>query len=201
MTTTTMNQGIRERREQIARRQVVPSAVLGTLVAVGTEIMFFMALVSAYIVIKAGVGANWIPPSEVRLPVLTTAFNTFVLTLSGVALYMAGRLMKTRGPDKLTQRTFLAAILLATFFVGFQGYEWVQLIKAGMAINSGIFGACFFLLIGAHGLHAAAVILAMVWLFLRMKQGTLTQAHMTALQIFWAFIVGVWPILYGLVYF
>jgi heme/copper-type cytochrome/quinol oxidase subunit 3 len=178
----------------------IPSAVFGTLVFVGAELMFFMGLISAYLVIKAGVN-NWVPPESVRLPVMATAFNTLVLLLSGLTLFVAGRQMKEEGPSPKVMRTYLVALLLGAFFVIFQGYEWVRLVSYGMTMTSSIFGACFFLLIGSHGVHALGALLAMAWFYRHLSQGKLTREGLMGIQVFWFFVVGIWPILYGLVYF
>jgi cytochrome c oxidase subunit III len=58
-----------------------------------------------------------------------------------------------------------------------------------------------FLLIGTHGLHAAAAALALISLYVQLRRGTLKLDHLRAMQIFWYFVVGIWPVLYGLVYF
>ena len=198
-----MNSAMTMPRSGVSSRRtpLVPSAVFGTLVFVGTELMFFMGLISAYMVIKAGAG-NWVPPESVRLPVAATAFNTAMLLLSGVSLFVAGRQAKKEGMSSpKVMRSYLIALLLGGFFVAYQGYEWVQLVRFGMTMTSGIFGACFFLLIGAHGIHALGALIAMAWFFGKMKQGTLSIETLMGMQVFWFFVVGIWPILYGLVYF
>jgi cytochrome c oxidase subunit III len=183
------------------RKPAVASAVLGTSIFVIAELMFFTGLISAYLVIRAGTGSSWVPPEGIRLPVLTTAFNTLVLFASGACLFFAGqRFAKTETKDQAEGLLF-RAVLLGAFFVLFQGYEWVNLIRFGMTMKSGIFGATFFLLIGSHGIHAAAAVIAMLFIFFRLKAGRLRLDQLRAMQVFWAFVVGIWPFLYGLVYF
>jgi heme/copper-type cytochrome/quinol oxidase subunit 3 len=77
----------------------------------------------------------------------------------------------------------------------------MRLIAYGLTMTSGIFGACFFLLIGTHGLHAAAAAVAMICLYRRLTRHALSLDHLRAMQVFWYFVVGIWPVLYGLVYF
>ncbi len=163
--------------------------------------MFFAALVSAYLVIKAGTLGNWVPPENVRLPIEATAFNTFILFLSGCFLFFAGRYKAMDAAEKLVKNALMKTILLGSFFVLFQGYEWINLISLGMTMKSGIFGATFYLLIGSHGIHALSAIFAMFYLLFKFKKQELTLQHIYAMQVFWFFVVGVWPILYGLVYF
>lgn len=179
-----------------SRKPLIPSSVLGMLIFVTTEIMFFFALVSAHTVIKSGSGL-WAPPESVRLPLLATGFNTLVLLSSGVFLWLAGR---NFGKDKA--RTYFAlSIVTGLFFVCLQGYEWTHLIQYGLTMTSGVFGATFFLLVGSHGLHAASAVIAMIIMYQLMSRGRINRDHFRALQIFWFFIVLVWPLFYGLVYF
>jgi heme/copper-type cytochrome/quinol oxidase subunit 3 len=97
--------------------------------------------------------------------------------------------------------TFLGAMILGSIFVIVQGQEWIRLISSGMTLVSGVFGACFFLLIGMHGLHAVSAIAMMIYLWSKMKKGVLQNDHMQAMSIYWLFIVSIWPVLYILVYF
>jgi heme/copper-type cytochrome/quinol oxidase subunit 3 len=182
-----------------AKRQIISNAVLGTILFVFVEVMFFSALISAYIVIRAGAGLRWLPPPDVRLPVEATAVNTVALLISGVLMVLATRWFP--GAYAKSRRTFLGAMILGSAFVIFQGQEWIKLISLGMTMLSGVFGACFFLLIGMHALHAVTAIIAMVYLWFKMEKGAVRTDHMQAILVYWLFIVGIWPVLYGLVYF
>jgi heme/copper-type cytochrome/quinol oxidase subunit 3 len=77
----------------------------------------------------------------------------------------------------------------------------LQLISIGLTMMSGVFGATFFLLIGTHGLHALSAILAMIYIWFKMGKGSLQVEQLRALTVYWLFIVGIWPVLYRLVYF
>lgn len=163
--------------------------------------MFFMALVSAYSVIKAGAG-TWAPPSGAVLPVAVTAVNTVVLMTSGVMFFLAGRAMRDVRKQSDARHLYLQALALGAVFVGIQGYEWVGLLAHGMTFKANIFSTCFYFLVGSHALHAFVAIAVMAWFYMtRARHGRLTISQMTSLQIFWFFVVGIWPILYGLVYF
>ena len=183
---------------------LLTNAELGTLLFVGSELMFFAALISAFLIIKAGRGAAFVLPAHITLPVLATGLNTVVLLVSGYLLHLATvRFKRLAHNDELArhrvERLFLAAIVGGIIFVSAQGYEWVKLLSYGMTMTSGIFAACFFLLIGTHALHVAATVAVMLFFYLRRSR--LTLANLRALRMFWLFVVGVWPLLYGLVYF
>ncbi|MGB5702243.1 MAG: cytochrome c oxidase subunit 3, partial [Polyangiales bacterium] len=69
----------------VRREPVVPSGVLGMLMFVATEIMFFSGLISAFVIGKSNAIGGWPPPGQPRLPVEETALNTAALLASGVA--------------------------------------------------------------------------------------------------------------------
>ncbi len=97
-------------------------------------------------------------------------------------------------------RLLVAATLLGGMFVALQGVEWLALIREGLTITSSTYGALFYTIIGAHAAHAAAAILALAWAALRMARGKLTRDVLSAVAIFWYFVVLVWPFLYFVVY-
>ena len=90
---------------------------------------------------------------------------------------------------------------MGAFFVSLQGYEWVKLVSFGMTMQNSLFGSCFYLLIGSHGLHVLSAVLVVGFFFTKLVQGKLTVDNFKALRIYWYFVVMIWPILYGLVYF
>jgi len=186
---------------QVRREPVIPSPVIATIIVVLTEIMYFSGLVSAYNVIRAQLFGVWAPPGEIRLPVAATAFNTAILLLSGVLMCFAAQAYSREESKSRAPALFLQSIVLGAFFVCFQGYEWVKLIGYGMTLHSGIFASVFFLLIGSHALHVLVEVVVMLCCYLWMRQGRLSVGGMRAMQVFWLFVVGIWPILYRLVYF
>ncbi len=85
-------------------------------------------------------------------------------------------------------------------FVAFQGVEWVWLLGDGLTLTSSHHGAFFFLIIGAHALHAIAALMGLGWVYMQMRADRATTSMVWTAQVFWYFVVGVWPTLYYLVY-
>ncbi|MGB5547156.1 MAG: cytochrome c oxidase subunit 3, partial [Polyangiales bacterium] len=81
------------------REPVVPNGVLGMLIFVGTEVMFFSGLISAFVIGKSNALGGWPPPGQPRLPVEETAINTAALLASGLALYFANRAFRKDSPN------------------------------------------------------------------------------------------------------
>ena len=186
------------------RSAVIPSPVLGMVIFIATEIMFFAGLVSTYLVIRAGI-AFWPPIGQPRLPVEATAFNTLVLLMSGVTAWLSGRSFAD-GQTARMRRLFGLTVFLGVFFVLFQGYEWIQLINFGLTLSgeSGVYGGLFYIIIGAHALHVIAAVCLMVYIWFRLPvliSGEGDSSVFGAARLFWYFVVAVWPVLYGLVYF
>ena len=96
--------------------------------------------------------------------------------------------------------TLAVAVGLGAFFVVFQGVEWVQLIGEGLTLTSSSLGSFFYLIVGLHALHAviALGLLGVTWA--RLRRGWLASSQLATAEIFWYFVVGVWPVLYLTVY-
>ena len=184
-------------------RTVVPNAILGMIIFVVCEIMFFGGLISAYLVGKAAAldaGGTWPPPDQPRLPIASTAFNTVVLLLSG--WFISRTSISQHQPEgKDTTRKLLAATMgLGAFFVVFQGYEWTRLIQFGLTMQSSTYGGFFYLIVGTHALHVIVALTALIYAYIQLKNDRLTSGVLGASRIFWYFVVGLWPVLYVTVY-
>lgn len=177
----------------------VPNSVLGMIIFIATEIMFFAALMSAHTIAKATVmGGVWPPAGQPRLPVERTAINTAILLLSGLLLWIGNRRMNNERESGL--RYVAGALAAGVTFVCLQGVEWVALLREGLTMTSSNHGAFFYLIVGTHALHAVVAIIALAWVYLLMRGGKLVQSTFTATQIFWYFVVVIWPVIYLRVY-
>jgi cytochrome c oxidase subunit 3 len=180
------------------RRQVAPNSVIGMLIFVVAETMFFGGLISAHTIIRSTSLSGWPPPGQPRLPIKETLINTLALVASGIVLRYAHRAY--RASMQLAKRPLLVAMLLGAFFVVFQGAEWVALLKEGLTLTSSTHGGFFYLIIGAHASHAIVALGVLLWAYLRLLRGELLLSHLVTAEIFWYFVVGLWPILYWRVY-
>jgi len=176
---------------------LMPSAVVGTFLFVFTEAMLFAGLISAHAIVKAG-AQEWPPAHQPRLPFAETMVNTAALLASGVLLIMAH--LSYRKRPELAKVPLVLSLLLGSFFVLFQGREWVALLGQGLTLTSSTYGSFFYVIVGSHALHAVAAILAMAWAWRRLNAGQLTAAQLGAVEVFWYFVVLVWPVLYLKVY-
>lgn len=179
--------------------QVAPSPIIGTGIFILTEVMFFAGLMSAFAVVKGGApGGIWPPPGQPRLPVEETLVNTAALLLSAAALWLAVRRFR-EGPERAVM-PYRVSMALGAFFVLFQGMEWTRLLADGLTLTSSTYGAFFYLIVGAHGLHVLGGLAALIAVYRHLVTGQLSRHTLTAMQMFWFFVVGLWPVLYWQVY-
>jgi cytochrome c oxidase subunit 3 len=180
------------------REQLIPNGLFGMVLFVLAEGMFFAGLISAFEIMHSG-AMVWPPPNQPRLPIEATAFNTLVLLASAVFLQRAHKSFH-RGERGKMLRPMLLSLGCGAFFVLFQGYEWVQLINEGLTLSSSALGSFFYLMVGMHALHAVGALGLLGYATLRLRGGWLTPSLFGAAEVFWFFVVGVWPVLYLVVY-
>jgi cytochrome c oxidase subunit III len=184
----------------VARREVVPSGLLGMVIFVGTEVMFFAGLISAFTISKAGASRDaWNLPAGQVLPLESTAVNSLALFASGALLWVAGRQYRAR--SSAAAETLLAATVLGALFVMLQGREWVGLIGHGVTLRSSALGAFFYVIVGTHAVHAVAALAGLGVAWWRLRAGRLSDGFFLGAQTFWYFVVLIWPVIYARVYF
>jgi cytochrome c oxidase subunit 3 len=182
----------------LAKPRFLEPAVLGVLIFIGAEVMFFSGLMSAYNIARAKVPmAIWPPPDQPRLPVESTAANTVVLLVSGLLLWLAVRAFHK---NKQAVVLAIAGCTLGGVFVAVQGYEWVGLLSQGLNMQRSAHASFFYLIVGTHGLHIIGGLVGLLTVVRRLVQGTATLAQLRAAQVFWSFVVLIWPVLYVMVY-
>jgi len=199
MVTESTTYEMEQRPDPVRRPKLMADGVMGMLLFVLAEIMMFVGLISAHRVVRAQVaGEMWPPYGQPRLPVQETAVNTAALLVSGIVLVFAHLAFKKEASR--ARVPMLIALLLGLFFVGSQGTEWVALLDEGLTIKSSTYGGFFYLIVGSHGVHAIAAILALGWACYRLDKGQLTASQLAAVSVFWYFVVLLWPVLYLNVY-
>lgn len=179
----------------------VSNARLGMLIFLGAEAMFFAGLIGAFLVFRLG-SATWPPPGQPYLPVGVTGVNSLILLFSAYTMRSALRAVR-RGNRQGLVGWLLTTALLGAIFLGIQGYEWIRLVHFGFTLSSGTYGATFYTLIGLHGAHVFGAVL---WLLIvlagaRAERFSATRhVGVTVCGMYWYFVVGLWPVLYTLVY-
>lgn len=199
MSATSTTHTLERRPEPVERPKLLSNGVLGMLIFIFTEVMFFAGLISAHTIVRSqAAGQLWPPYGQPRLPVQETAVNTAALLASGLVLVLAWFAFRKEAQN--ARIPLLLSIVLGAFFVGFQGVEWVALLAEGLTMTSSTYGSFFYLIVGTHALHAVAALLALGWAWFRLDRGALTPQQLATVSAFWYFVVLVWPVLYMKVY-
>ena len=180
------------------RAALMPHGLFGMAIFVIAEVMFFAGMISAFLIVKAA-ASSWPPLGQPRLPIEETAINSLALLASGFFLILAHRAFH-RGERDAMRRPLWLTLFLGGFFVLFQGAEWVALLGQGLTLTSSSLGSFFYLVVGAHGIHAVAALVLLGVAMVRLRGGWLSPGMFGAAETLWFFVVAVWPVLYLVVY-
>ncbi|MGP8214432.1 MAG: heme-copper oxidase subunit III [Bacteroidia bacterium] len=186
-----------------SEKKLIPDGVIGMLFLLATEAMFFAGFISAYLVNRAGI-VVWPPVGQPRLPIEITAINTLVLLSSAITVFLFGRTVKKNASiTKNSKSLLIISIILGATFLLVQGSEWIKLIGFGLTAHSSIYGAFFYTIIGFHALHVIVGLIVLLYLLssiIKPLAMEVKKNRIVTCSMYWYFIVGVWPILYILVY-
>ena len=160
-------------------------------VGLGGILMFFMALVSAYIVRKDIPNSGWHPLAVPRILWL----NTAVLIASSFTLSHARKLLKSNDQQGF-RHWWSVTTILGVLFLGGQILAWQQLRAAGLFLATNASSSFFYVFTAAHGLHLLGGVLALTWILFRpthrLTQGTATEVA----AMYWHFMDGLWVFLF-----
>jgi heme/copper-type cytochrome/quinol oxidase subunit 1 len=159
---------IRSHKEGRSMQASQPDNKIMIKLVVGTEAMFFICLIMAFIYMAFHSGFE---PHELnKLDIRTTGVYTLLLIASSVTLLFAESCLKKEKRRGVKGWLFITLLLGATFLFG-QGKEYLRLIRGNVTLSGSVFGTSFFTLTGFHGLHVliGLIILSVILLltFLR----------------------------------
>lgn len=183
------------------KEPVVSNAVLGMLMFLAFEAMFFAGLLGAFLVFRLA-STSWPPPGEPYLPIGVTWVNTGILMTSAYTMRRTHRAIRDGNQAGLVHGLGLTALLGATF-LAVQGSEWIRLLHYGLTLRSGTYGATFYTLVGCHGVHVLAAVLWLAAVLLLATRGRFSPERHVGVQLckmYWMFVVGLWLVLFPSVY-
>ena len=180
------------------REDPMPPSLLGVILFVASECIFFAALFGAYFTVRAQ-ALVWPPPGIEGLELPLPSVSTSMLVLSSVTMQFAVWAMR-RG-DRATMLRFLKlTLLLGGLFLGGQMYDYSQL---GFSVRDTVYGTTFFTMTGFHGAHVAGGLVFIYLMLARGWSGQLTRENHTGLEacaIYWHFVDVVWIGLFSTLY-
>jgi len=179
----------------------IGNAYIAMLLFIGADVMFFAGLIGAFIVFRFG-AMEWPPLGQPRLTATVTGVNTAILLFSGYTMLRAWRATH-RWNLKSIIDSLIFTLVLGSIFLFVQGYEWTKLLKFGLTLSSGVYGGTFYVLIGCHALHVIGAVIALLVVLLKMRRSSSlekTEVSVKLAGMYWFLVVGLWPVLYTLVY-
>lgn len=186
-------EGVRERR--------MPGALLGMMLFIASELMFFGSLFGAYFTIRAATDP-WPPPGTAEIAVLRTAFFSLFLIASSFTIQRAVTVLRTDDVAG-TMRWLVITITLGLVFLGGQAWEYSELVGEDFVISTNQFATLFFTMTGFHGLHVAGGLVAIGVVYASARGGRISAArHGTAeaVSYYWHFVDVVWIFLFVTLY-
>ena len=166
------------------------------------EVMFFAALVAAYIVLRFG-SSSWKPEGFPQLALGLPLLNTIVLTVSGLFLYLGSRSLSREDPLGLVGYVAITLVSGAGFVTG-QVVEFRRLLAAELPMKEGdMFGNMFYAMAGLHAAHVAGGVLLLLFVLLRAIRGKYHQYRRAAVDLaccYWGLVVIVWIFFFLILY-
>ncbi|MDF1643518.1 MAG: cytochrome c oxidase subunit 3 [Pseudomonadales bacterium] len=148
-------------------------------------------------------GGLYVQAKEAMGPMGLPLANTLILLTSGVTLTWSHWGIKN---DNRTHQILGLAltVVLGVIFLVCQAYEYYHAYQEmGLTLNSGIYGATFYMLTGFHGFHVTMGTLMLFVVLIRMIKGHFTEENHFAFEgvaWYWHFVDVVWLGLYIFVY-
>jgi cytochrome c oxidase subunit III len=179
----------------------ISSSLLGMVLFIASEVMFFGGLFGAYFTLRTA-APEWPPPGTPVLEDWYALILTAVLVSSSVTMQL-GVFAIRRGDQRWLVRWLLISLVLGLLFLGGQANEYRMLIHEGLTLSSGVFGSTFFTLTGFHGAHVAGGAAFILVVTLRARSGQFTARYHDTVEMcsyYWHFVDVVWLGLVSTIY-
>lgn len=164
-------------------------------VAIGSIVMMFAGLTSAYIV-KSG-QSGW---QDVETPIIFW-YSTAVLIISSITIQSALRAFKHKSMQQF-RTLFLTTLGLGLLFVTLQWFGFSNLWNHGVRFEGSGAGQFLYIIFGLHALHVLGGIVAMIILTLQLYLGKNRNYNAIPIEVmatYWHFVDILW--IYLLVFF
>ncbi|WP_449277551.1 aa3-type cytochrome oxidase subunit III [Leucobacter sp. GX24907] len=187
------------------------TVAVGTIVWLGSEVMFFAGLFAIYFTLRAMNPELWAEKTELHnFPFALV--NTLILVASSItcqAGVFAAERMQPRAtgasPAKwgAVEWFYLTFFMGATFVAG-QVWEYATFISEGVTLPSDPYGSAFYMTTGFHGIHVALGLIAFLLIIGRIyavKNFThKEETSAVVVSYYWHFVDIVWIILFIVIY-
>jgi cytochrome c oxidase subunit 3 len=183
------------------REAGMPTPLVGMLLFIASEVMFFGGLFSAYFNARATFVGEWGPvhPAE-PLEIMPIALPITIILLTSSVTMQFGVWAIRRGDQRAMRFWTMVTLALGIIFLAGQLYDYSVL---GFGIGDGVFGTVFYTLTGFHGAHVFGGTVGLTILVARASQGQFSARNHVAVEavsIYWHFVDVVWVALFSTLY-
>ncbi|MEJ3403111.1 heme-copper oxidase subunit III [Rathayibacter sp. YIM 133350] len=187
------------------------TVAVGTIVWLGSEVMFFAGLFAIYFTLRSTSPELWHAQTQI-LNVPYSTVNTIILVSSSFTcqfgVFAAERMQPRSVGWKPTQwgmvEWFYLTFALGAIFVAGQVWEYANLVSEGIALNSDSYGSAFYLTTGFHGLHVTGGLIAFLLVIGRVfavkNFGHKEATSAIVVSYYWHFVDVVWIGLFFVIY-
>jgi cytochrome c oxidase subunit 3 len=184
------------------REAGMPTPLVGMLLFIASEVMFFGGLFAAYFNARAIHAGEWgPPPGAPELEILPIALPITIILVASSFTMQFGVWAIRRGDQRAMRNWTMLTLLLGVSFLIGQVYDYTQL---GFGISDGAFGTVFYTLTGFHGAHVFGGAIGLTILSARAAQGQFSARNhvaVEAISMYWHFVDVVWIALFSTLYF
>jgi cytochrome c oxidase subunit 3 len=186
---------------------------VGTIVWLGSEVMFFAGLFAIYFTLMSTSPDLWAAETQ-HLNIPYAATNTLILVLSSVTCQFgvfAAERMQPRRAGGVFQfwrwgmvEWFTLTYLMGAVFVSGQVLEYATLVSEGISLSSNAYGSAFYLTTGFHALHVTGGLIAFLLVIGRAFAvkifGHKEATSAIVVSYYWHFVDVVWIGLFAVIY-
>ena len=174
---------------------------LGMWAFLGSECLFFGALISSYLLYRGKAPEGIKTPHDVY-DIPFTSISSFVLLMSSLTMVLALAAIQ-RGDERRLRIWLLTTAFLGALFLGGQIYEFTEFTEKGVTLRTSVSGSSFFVLTGFHGAHVTGGVLWLLSLTGASWWGKLPRARALDVEIaglYWHFVDVVWSVIFTVGY-
>jgi cytochrome c oxidase subunit III len=176
-----------EREEIITKNKIHPHK-LTLWIGIGSIIMMFAGLTSAYIVKRNQAG--WV---SYDLP-MAFWYSTIVILLSSATIYLADKSFRSRAMGNyrrwMTVTAVLGIVFMVIQYVGFKAF-WSQ----GMTLQANVAYSFLYVIVGLHALHVAGGVISLIVMSLMAfskKKRVYSTVPVELIGTYWHFVDALW---------
>lgn len=187
------------------------TVAVGTIVWLGSEVMFFAGLFAIYFTLRAMNPELWAEQTE-KQNFTFALINTCILVASSftaqAGVFAAERMQpRATGASPMkwgTVEWFYLTFFMGAIFVAGQAWEYATFVSEGVTLASDPYGSAFYMTTGFHGIHVTLGLVAFLLVIGRIYavKNFTHKEETTAVVVsyYWHFVDVVWIILFIVIY-